>query len=379
MRRSQEQEFAEKFARYNDAAYCVPTSSGTSALTIALESLGVGAGDEVIVPGLTWVASASSVLNVNAIPVLTDIDPVSLCISPEAIENAITERTRAIVVVHLYSSMAAMDQVTAIAAKHGLPVLEDCAQAHGARWHGRRAGTIGNVGTFSMQQTKLLTAGEGGAVITDDPEIADALAQLRADGRRLAGRQLRRGEMELVARSSVMGNNYCLSEFGATILIDQLERLDQENSVRAENAALLSALLAEIPGVSPVLPAPDVTGPTYYQYAVRIDSTLFAGRPIDNICAAIGAELSFPVDRCYPPLNNNPLYQPLSKRRYQFDERHVGLVDPSRFKLPESEGAHNEVITIHHSLLLAARDAMADAAEALAKVQRLAQHIPGFE
>jgi L-glutamine:2-deoxy-scyllo-inosose/3-amino-2,3-dideoxy-scyllo-inosose aminotransferase len=378
-RRSREQEFAEKFAGYHNVAYCVPTSSGTSALTIALESLGVGAGDEVIIPGLSWVASASSVLNVNARPVLADISPDSLCISPDAIEDAITERTKAIVVVHLYCSMADMDQIMAIASGHGLPVLEDCAQAHGARWRGRQAGTIGRMGTFSMQQTKLLTAGEGGAVITHDPEIADMLFQLRADGRSLAVGPLRPNEMELVPRSGVMGNNYCLSEFGAAVLSDQLEYLAQENDVRAENAALLSAGLAGIPGVRPVTPAPEITSPTYYQYAMRIDPAEFSGRSLDQICAALSAELGFPVNRCYPPLNDNPLYRPHSKRRYQLDERHTWLIDPERFKLPEAERAYREVVTVHHSFLLAPREAMAVATEAFQKVQRLAHQIPDSE
>lgn len=380
-RRSREQEFAAKFARYHGVDHCVPTSSGTSALTIALEGLGVGAGDEVIIPGLTWVASASSVLNVNARPVLADVCPGSLCISPEAIEEAITERTKAIVVVHLYCSMADMDQVMAIAARHGLPVLEDCAQAHGARWRGRQAGTIGQAGTFSMQQTKLLTAGEGGAVITRDPELAAALFQLRADGRSLAAGPLAPNEMELVPGpgQGVMGNNYCLSEFGAALLSDQLDYLDQENAARADNAAHLSAGLGGVPGVRPVVPAPEITGPTYYQYAMRIDQAQFAGRSLGQVCAALTAELGFPVNRCYPPLNDNPLYRPHSKRRYQLDERHAWLIDPGRFKLPEAERAYREVVTVHHSFLLAPPTAMAVATEAFRKVQRLAHQIPDSE
>lgn len=143
----------------------------------------MGAGDEVIVPGLTWVANASAVVRANAVPVLVDIDPETLCLSVEATRRALSSRTRAVCVVHLYSSMADMDGYRALAAEAGVPLVEDCAQAHGAAWRDARAGTLGTVGVFSMQQTKVLTAGEGGAVITASAELARRLEQLHADGR----------------------------------------------------------------------------------------------------------------------------------------------------------------------------------------------------
>ncbi|MFA1538195.1 DegT/DnrJ/EryC1/StrS family aminotransferase [Actinomadura monticuli] len=375
-RRSHEQEFARRFAAYNEVEHCVPTANGTSALVIALEALGVGAGDEVIVPGLTWVASASAVLNVNAVPVIVDIDPATLCLDPAAVEAAITARTRAINVVHLYSSMADMDAILAIGARHGVPVLEDCAQAHGARWRGRRAGSLGRVGTFSMQQTKLLTAGEGGAAITGDPDLFDAMFQLRADGRRLAPQPPGDDRMELIERSSLMGNNYCLSEFGAAVLLSGLEVLDKENEIRAANAARLTARLREVPGVDPIRRLPGVTGDTYYQYAVRVDPEAFAARSAGQVCRAVEMEIGFPVSRCYPPLNRNPLYQPLGKRRYLLSDEHRDRIDPSRFELPNAERASAEVLTFHHSLLLARPADVDVVAEAFAKVRRLAASIP---
>lgn len=375
-KRCQEQEFASRFAAYNGVAHCVPTANGTSALLIALESLDVGAGDEVIVPGLTWVASASAVLNVNAVPVLVDIDPATLCLDPAAVEAAITPRTRAINVVHLYSSMVDLDRITEIADRHGIPVLEDCAQAHGARWRDRPAGSWGRVGTFSMQQTKLLTAGEGGAVITDDSDLFDRLFQLRADGRRLTASPPGEYEMELIESSSVMGNNYCLSELAAALLIGNLEVLDKEHEIRHANAEQLKRLLADVPGVTPVetpveTPA-GVTNRTYYQYALRIDTSEFAGQPIEWIRRALSAELGVPINRCYPPLSDNPLYQPRTKTRYHLSDEHVRRIDPARFDLPQARRAHAEVLTFHHAVLLADPAEIDHIAEGLDKVRRLA-------
>jgi dTDP-4-amino-4,6-dideoxygalactose transaminase len=151
--------FAEKFAHYLDIPFCVPTTNGTSSLVIGLEALDVGAGDEVIVPAVTWVASASTALAVNALPVIVDVDARTLCIDPAAIRAAISPRTKAVSIVHLYSSLCDVDAIRALCDQHGLKLIEDCAQAHGAAWRGRKVGGWGDVGAFSMQQTKLLTAG----------------------------------------------------------------------------------------------------------------------------------------------------------------------------------------------------------------------------
>ncbi|MDQ0935385.1 DegT/DnrJ/EryC1/StrS family aminotransferase [Streptomyces turgidiscabies] len=207
---SAEARFAAHFADFLGGPHCVPTTNGTAALVVALEALDVGAGDEVIVPGLTWVANASTVLAVNATPVMVDIDPASLCASPAAIEAAISDRTRAIVVVHLFSSVADLDAILAISERYGVPVIEDCSHAHGASWRGRRVGTWGVAGTFSMQEKKLLTAGEGGAVVCQSDALHDRLYQLRSDGRRASARPTE-GESELVADCSVAGTNLAVS------------------------------------------------------------------------------------------------------------------------------------------------------------------------
>lgn len=159
---TREQLFAKAFAKYNGANYCVPTTNGSAALTTALEAVGVGYGDEVIMPALTWIATATAILRVNAKPVLIDASEETYCMDVSKIEDAITNRTKAIIVVHLMECMVDMDEVMKIAKKYNLAILEDCAQAHGMKWKDKRAGTIGDIGTFSFQQGKILTAGEGG-------------------------------------------------------------------------------------------------------------------------------------------------------------------------------------------------------------------------
>lgn len=246
-----EQVFARRFAEFVEVPYCVSTDHGSSSLMIALEALGVGAGDEVIVPVLTWVATATAVLNVNAVPVFVDVDPETGCLDPRALSAAVTARTRAVIVVHLHCRMADMDEIGALATQHGLPVIEDCAQAHGARWAGRPAGSLGDVGAFSMQQGKVLTCGEGGAVVTKDAALYDRLQQLRADARRYPAAEPDIGYPYLVEAGEVMGTNHCLAELPAALLLDQLERLPQQLLQRARAAELLDTELAGVAGVRP--------------------------------------------------------------------------------------------------------------------------------
>lgn len=366
---SAEARFATHFADFLGAPHCVPTMNGTAALVVALEALDVGAGDEVIVPGLTWVANASTVLAVNATPVMVDIDPATLCASPAAIEAAITDRTRAIVVVHLFSSVADLDAILTISKRYGIPVIEDCSHAHGASWRGRRVGTWGVVGTFSMQEKKLLTAGEGGAVVCQSDDLHDRLYQLRSDGRRAAVRPTE-GESELVADCSVAGTNYCMSEFCAAVLDAQLEALPEQNRCRAENAATVDKLLDEVSGITPVQALPSVTERTYYQYAARLDREAFAGVTAATVARALTAETGLPFQTPYPPMYRHPLYQPRTKRRFLIEGRDPDLLESPADGLPEAERAHLEVLTLHHPALLAPDGAFEALPAAIEKLQQ---------
>jgi dTDP-4-amino-4,6-dideoxygalactose transaminase len=336
---------------------------------MALEACEVGAYDEVIVPGVSWVASASAVLGINAVPVLTDVKRDTGCLDPFALEQAITPRTRAITVVHLGSAVADLDRLLAIAHARSIPLIEDCAQAHGARYNGRHVGRFGSVGTFSMQHSKLLTSGEGGAVITDDAALARRLAHLRADGRTLSTQRPQPDEMELVETAEIMGSNYCLSEFHAAILMAQLEQLDAQLALRRDNAVVLDRMLLSI-GFLPQATAAGTTARAHYSYVVRLPESIVEVVSVERFAAALAAELRLPCKTMYATLNDNRLYKPFSRRRFALGNAFTDAVDPSRYHLPMAQAFSGSCIALPHRMLLADADAMARVAAAFEKVSR---------
>ncbi|MFI8106521.1 DegT/DnrJ/EryC1/StrS family aminotransferase [Streptomyces sp. NPDC086023] len=362
-----EQRFAEAFAEYLGTGHCVPTASGTAALMTALEACGVGAGDEVIVPALSWAASASTVVGVNAVPVFAEVDPHTLCLDPTAAEAAITPATKAIVVVHLYSAVADLTALRAVADRHGLALIEDSAQAHGATYKGRKVGTFGDVGTFSMHHTKVLTSGEGGAAVTDDAALARRIEHLRADGRCRGPLPPRTGAPELVETGELMGSNRCLSEFQSALLIAQLKTLDAQNSTRWANAVLLDRLLTE-QGLRPQQTSPGTTRRTYFGYAVGLPWEEFDAADSGAVAEALTAELGLPVRPVYQPLFASRLYDPSSRRRFDIGPGHLGRLDPGRYSLPVSERAARSFLTFHHAALLGEETDMHDIAEAFRRV-----------
>lgn len=365
-----EEEFAKQYAKFNRVRYCVPTANGSSALVIALEALGIGIGDEVIVPVLTWVATASTVLRVNATPVFVDVDPNTLCMSIEAARNAITEKTKAIIPVHLHHSMADMDAFIALGEETGIPVIEDAAQAHGAIWRGQRSGSMGRLGTFSFQQSKVLTSGEGGAVITDYPELYERLQQLRADSRRWISEPRKLDGMQLITSGKVMGSNYCLSEIQASILLAQLPYLEEQLKTCAENAEYLDQKLASLGCLYPLKQPSGLERRTVYEYIVRIDRKAFGNHPIERICKALKAELGlcfYPPDT---PLHQSLLYQPLTKKRFSNTSEKAKILDVSELSFPVAEEAAQNSIVCHHSAFLGSKSDMDDIVLAFEKILR---------
>lgn len=350
--------FAKEFAKFNDVPYCVPTTSGTNALLIALESLGLGYGDEVIVPALTWLATASVVLNVNAKPILVDVDSETYCIDPDAIEKAITPKTKAIIPVHLYGSVADMGRIMEIARRYNLFVIEDCAQSHGSMWGQQKVGTIGDVGCFSFQQAKVLTAGEGGAVITKDKEVYIRLEQLRADGRILSNQSdANYGSLQLCEVGNIQGSNHCISEFQSSILIEQLKKLDHLNRIREDTAIYIEKRLSELPGISLQKRPGNVTRQTYYSFVIKIAENYGYKKPkeiIDILKKTINMG-DFYIHSPYPAVHLNKLFCPWSKKRYPID---IAMTEEywRSLKKPVAEKAIDEAIVLHHSILLADRD-----------------------
>ncbi|MEV6638311.1 DegT/DnrJ/EryC1/StrS family aminotransferase [Actinoplanes sp. NPDC051470] len=362
-----ERRFARAYAEFHGVAGCAPTTSGSSALTIAFESLGLTRGAEVLVPGLTWVACASAVANAGLVPVLVDIDQTSLCMSPAAAEAAITAATEAVLLVHLSCNIADLDAFTDLCRRHGLAMVEDCAQAHGAQYRDRMVGTFGQIGAFSMQESKVLTAGEGGAAITDDPQLYRLMEQYRADGRRYAAGHRAPGLPELDEVGEVQGRNLCLSEVQAAILLGGLERLPSENARRAKNAQHLDKLVGEIPGLTPLPPQDGVTRRTYYQYAIRVDRAEFGGVDVETLRQDLVAELGVFCAPLHDPLNASLLYNPLASP-HKYDATVLSRLDPRRFDLPESHRARQEFLTVPHNVLLGDGGDVEQVAEALEKI-----------
>lgn len=237
-----EQKLMTEFAALQDAKYSAWMCNGTTTLECALLALGVGPGDEVIVPGVTWIATATAPLYCGATPVIVDIDPNTLCIDPVKIEEAITPRTKAIIPVHLFSALADMEKIMAMARKHNLYVIEDCAHAHGAKQHGQGVGSFGEAGSFSFQLSKLMTAGEGGCCTSNDEKIHERIFRLSHIGNSYLHPGTR-AEPDLLCRQ------YRFTEFQAAIIYDQLKHLPEEMARREANAQLMRKLLLDVPGV----------------------------------------------------------------------------------------------------------------------------------
>ena len=293
-------------------------------------------------------------LLVGAVPVFADIDSDRYCLDPGDCERRITPRTRALIPVHLGGQMADMPALEALARKHDLFLVEDSAQAIDGRWDGRASGSWGDFGSFSFQANKTITAGEGGLLTTDDPDLAEKATAYRAFGR-FAAPVATTGGRSSGLMSQRLSGNYRLSEIQAAVLLAQLERFPEEDARRQENAERLTGLLAQVPGVRHVRVASEGSKHAYYYYVVRYDPECFAGRRPDVLARALAAEGIPFVPGDAVPTYRHPVF------------RHQDV--PS---CPVAEEACNRTLILRHQVLLAPGEAMGQIAEALAKVQALA-------
>jgi len=340
--------FERRFAEFQHAKHALLCSSGTAALKIALKAMGLKPGDEVIIPAYTFIATATSALDLGLKIVYADIDSESYTIDPENVRNLITEKTKAIIPVHIAGRPADMDALKEIAEEKGVMILEDAAQAHGAEWRGRRVGALGEAGIFSFYQSKNITCGEGGAVTTNDDEIADKVWSLRNVGRPRSGPWY---------EHKIYGWNYRITEFQAAILLAQLEKAPKLMERRERGAEILDKLLEEIDGVEPLRLDPRITRHAYHLYIFKYDSSFFANLPKQKFVEALRAE-GIPCNAGYRPLYDYPFL-------------------PKNKPLPNVEKASKEqAIWIPQYVLLADEKDLEDLQKALMKIKKHASRIP---
>jgi len=353
---SKAREFGSRFAQAHSAHYGLAVANGTVAIEIALKAIGLKPGDEVIVPAYTWDGTAGAVMFAGGIPVFVDSDPETYCLDPTLLNAAVSPRTRAIIPVHLGMNMADMDAITGFAATHKLSVIEDCAHAHGAQWHGCGAGSLGNLGAFSFQTSKLMTAGEGGGIITNSQELAERCEVLINCGRS--------SEADTFGYRAV-GHNYRMTDFQAGLLLAQLGRLEEQTTHREANAAYLETCLAAIGGVTPLKRDPRQTRRAIYQYVLRYSPEAFGGAPRDTFVAALEAE-GIPAE--------GPFYEAV----YRSPRFPAPPGSWRALPCPVAErAAYEESVWIPHWVLLGERADVEDVAKAVDKIRRHAKELPG--
>ncbi len=372
-----EQAFCEEFRAFIGSDYCLCLANGTVTLQCALQAVGVVPGDEVIVPALTWVATAQAALDIGAAVVLVDIDPVTWCIDPEAIRRAVTPRTKAVVPVHLYGCMCDMDAIRAIAAEYHLKIVEDVAHQHGSRWRNVSAGALGDAGSFSFQQSKVLTSGEGGAITCNDAAVyatAFALKQVGWVPGDVAADPYGREGLQPGGR---YGHNYRITEFQACLLRGGLSRLAEQTSRREANAAYLAAKLAALGGPLQVAPRdPRVTRQAYYCLTLNLDLDDHGGMDKQPYVAALRAE-GVPVGGPYEPVYRSGLlnlYDPTSPIPFRDPELTQNY---ATLRLPNTEAVAAHGVTLMHSHLLGSREYMDQILDGIQKVNEQLDTLPG--
>ena len=344
-------QFEAAFAKRHRAAHCFAAVNGTLTLEAALRAVGVGHGDEVIVPPYTFIATANAVRLVGATPVFVDIEPDTYNIDVNQIEAALSPKTKAVIPVHFAGLPVDMDALLPLAQKHGLAVIEDAAHAHGSSWRGQPLGTLGQIGSFSLQASKNLTAGEGGILLTNQPELAQKLWSFINQGRSPEGAWYEHAQL---------GSNLRMTGWQAAILLAQLERFDEQLQRRMANARRLYAILEEIDGLEPMRWDERADNHAFHLFMLRYEAAGFAGVARDKFADALAAE-GIPCSTGYA----RPLYQqpPLNAEFSRI------------LPCPVAERACQEVIWIYQSVLLAEPDAMDDIAQAIVKVRENVQEL----
>ena len=350
--------FEREFAEYHDAEYAIAVSNGTVAIELALRACGVRPGDEVIVPAYTFIATASAVACMGAVPVFADVDPRTYNLDAESLEASITDRTVGVVGVHFGGYPMDFDEILPVVREHDLFLIEDAAHAQGSEWRGEKVGTIGSMGTFSFQQSKSLPAGEGGVVVTDDELLAEEARLIHNIGR---------AQGEPGYKHYLLSSNYRLSELQGAVLSAQLERLPELNERRQRNDEVLAGALSGVDGIETKPRDERITARGYCVYNLRYDPEAFGGLGRDRFLEALNAE-GVPASNGY----EMPLY-----RQPAFAREQLGaLVPPGtplreyrNMYLPGAETVAETNVSMSHTVLLASEAGVRTIPRAIEKIR----------
>lgn len=360
----QAKQFEQEFAAAHHARYALAVTNGTQAIELALAALDIKPGDEVLIPAFSFISTATAVLCVNAIPIFVDIQPDTYCLDPDKLEAAITPRTRAIIPVHMAGHVADLDAIFEIAARHNLPVIEDAAHAHGAEWKGQRVGALQQGGIFSFQAGKLMTAGEGGLVISNDEEFIERCFLFGNCGRPKGDRTY---------QHSLLGSNCRMSELQAAVLRVQLARLEEQNERREVNAALLDHMLREVPGIEPQGRDPRVTRHPHYMYMFRYQEADFGGLSRQAFVDALIAE-GVPAFVAYPAIYRTPVFRNRTFAPHWRADDPL-LPDYNQVSCPVSEEIGDTVVWLHHRVLLGDEEDLHELVAAIEKIRAYATNV----
>lgn len=336
---SQVKLFEKEFSEYHECKGAVSVANGTVAIEIALKALKIGEGDEVIVPAFTFYSTLSAVLAVNAIPVIVDVLPGTFCIDPEQIKRVITEKTKVIIAVHIAGQIADMDMINIIAKEHNLYVIEDAAHAHGAKWNGKKAGSFGTCSTFSFQNAKLMTAGEGGIILSNDSSFLHN-AFLESN----CGRE----EGDTTYQHVLVGTNARLCEVQGAILRVQLSRLEEQINLRESNYKYISKLLENIPGIR-LQETNSITGVNpHYMMMFYYDQHYYKEKSRDEFVQYL-KENGILANRSFESLHRLPVFKKLDKNRWKV----AGVLDSHNNQhCYNAEAISDQVVCISHNVLL---------------------------
>lgn len=356
--------FEEEYAKMCGAKFCVAVSSGTSALFASLGALGIGPGDEVILNPYTFVATVNVVLLHYAMPVFVDTDRETFLMDPRKLEAAITDRTAAIIPIHVGGSVADMDNILAVAKKRNIPVVEDACQAHLAQWRGRNVGNWGTTGCFSFQVSKNLCSGEGGAILTNDEQVANKCFAFHNNCRS-------RGKTGYnFTYEGGRSTNVRMTEFQGALLLSQMKRLEERAQIRTENADYLTSMLREIPGIVPARMYEGCTRNAYHLYMFRYQPEKFANMSRAKFHAAV-AKNGVSLSGGYGPLNKEKFIQNALQTRGYVRVYGKDVVDRwmDRNQCPENDKLCEEACWLTQTTFLGPRQRMEQIAEAIRKVQ----------